>query len=243
MGFGYLAIGYLLTFVLYIPAELLKIGGFAFLVGYGAMLWGLLRLVTFQKSFSFALYVQVPLLATGIYDAIASLSGLFGWNFPIFAGTFDTVMDWVKFFLLLFFNLSMLYGIRMIAKDVELPRLASAAVRNSIFVGGYALVYLLSELPILNLKPYLGVSVNLLQIVWIACNLFLLVTCAKDICAEGDEDQTPKRYKWEFLNRIGDAYESNRTRAIEKVKSEAEERLRKKQEARKRKKIHHKKKK
>lgn len=243
MGFGYLAIGYLITFILYIPAELLKVGGFAFLVGYGAMLWGLLRLITFQRAFSFALWVQVPLLLTGVYDSVASLSSLFGWNLPIFAGTFDTVMDWIKFLLLLLFNLAMLYGIRMIAKDVELPRIASAAVRNSIFVGGYALVYLLSELPILNLKTYLGFSVNLIQIVWITCNLFLLVTCAKDICAEGDEDQAPKRYKWEFLNRIGDAYESNRTRAIERVKTEAEERLRKKQEARNRRKIHHKKKK
>ncbi len=243
MGFGYLAIGYLITFILYIPAQLLKVGGLALLVGYGAMLWGLLRLVTFHRAFSYAMWVQIPLILTGIYDALASLSELFAWDLPIFTGAVGSVMEWVKFLLLLFFNLAMLYGIRMIAKEVELPRIASAAVRNSIFVGGYALIYVLCNVPAFHLEAYLSVSVGLVQIVWIACNLFLLVTCAKDICAEGDEDQTPKRYKWEFLNRIGDAYERNHTRAIDRVKSEAEERLRKKQEARNRKKIHHKKKK
>lgn len=75
-------------------------------------------------------------------------------------------------------------------------------------------------------------SALIVQLVWIFCNLFLIVTCAKDICPAGDEEVAPKRYRFEWLNRIGDAYERNRQRSIERTTKEAEEALRRRQEKR-----------
>ena len=44
MGFGYLLLGYLVTFVLYLTVQGLGFGGIALLLGYGVMLLGLSEL-------------------------------------------------------------------------------------------------------------------------------------------------------------------------------------------------------
>ncbi len=243
MGFGYLTIGYLVTFIFNNLAEPLGVGGLALLVGYGIMLLGLFQLHTFHSAFGYAKWTLIPLLLTALYDCFRSLAGLFLWNLPFLHGTFNTVVDWIKFFLLLFFNLAMLFGISEIAKEVGLLRIRSAAIRNALFVGGYAVLYLLASFPFDAITKYLSISVILVQWVWILCNLFLLITCTKDICREGDEDQPVKESRWKLLNTLNNAYDKNRSKAVNKVMSETEERLKKRQEERNKKKIHHKKKK
>lgn len=240
MGFGYLAIGYLVTFILYIPAYGLGVGGLALLIGYGIMFLGLCRLQAFHRSFSIAKWVQIPLIVTALYTSVRSLATLFWWNIPLFDhALLNSVIEWSEFALQTFFNFAVLYAIREIAKEVELPRISSAALRNMIFVCGYGILYIIGKMNIAQTGGYLNLSITIVKLVWILCNLFLMITCAKDICSAEDEDQAPKRYRWELLNRIGDAYERNHTRAINKVMEETEERLRKKQEARNQKKIHH----
>jgi hypothetical protein len=81
------------------------------------------------------------------------------------------------------------------------------------------------------------------QIVYTVLNLLLLINCAKDICPAGEEEQPIKRSRFQIINRIGDAYERNQQRAVERTMQEAEEKMRRRQEARNKKKIHHKKKK
>ena len=240
MGFGYLAIGYLVTFILYIPAYGLGVGGFALLIGYGIMLLGLARLEAFHRSFAIAKWVQIPLIVTALYTSMHSLATLFWWNVPLFHNTIlNSVIEWSEFALQIFFNFAVLYAIREIAKEVEIPRIASAGLRNMIFVCGYTVLYIVGKMNIAQIGGYLNLSISVIKLVWIICNLFLMITCAKDICSADDEDMPPKRYRWEFLNRIGDAYERNHNRAINKVLEETEDRLRKKQEERNQKKIHH----
>ena len=55
MGFGYLFIGYLITFVLYLTVQALGLGGLALLLGYATMLLGLVELTRYQRAFSYAL--------------------------------------------------------------------------------------------------------------------------------------------------------------------------------------------
>ena len=246
MGFGYLAIGYLVTFVLYLPAQALDVGGLALLIGYGSMLLGLSRLNRFELRFVYAKWLLIPLIVTALYDCARPLSELFLLNLPIFQASVIGVVDWIKFILLILFNFFMLYAIRALAEQVELPRTVMASIRNLVFVALYAVLYLIGNLPIENIKTvqgYLIFPVTLLQMVWIACNLILLVSCAKNICAEGNEEIEPKRYRWEWINRIGDAYESNRQRSIDRLRQETEEKLQKRKEAREKKKIQHGKKK
>ena len=242
MGFGYLLIGYLVTFVIYLTLQALGLGGLGLLVGYGIMLLGLCQLRRFQNAFVYAKWSLIPLLVLALYESVISLSELFLLELPFSTQAVGVVTDWITFLLIIFFNMTLLYGIRALAMDVELPRINTMAVRNSIVVGAYGVLYVVAQIP--GTGPYLVTPLVILQITWIALNLFLFLTCAKDICPEGEEEITPKRYRWELLNKIGDAYERNRQRSIEQTTREAEAALRRRQEKRNQKKgSHHKKKK
>ena len=235
MGFGYLFIGYLIAFVIRVTLQALGIGGLALLVGYGLMLLGLMELSRYHTAFSWAKWTLIPLLLTAVYDTVASLDKLFLWNLPIFGSTASTLFSWLTFLLIMFFNLTVLYAIRMLAREVELKNTEIFAVRNSIFVGLYAVLYLLGNMPLAvmrDFRGYMTMPMVLLNLVWITCNLLLFLSCMKNICRAGDEDMPPKRYRFEWINKIGDAYEDNRRRAIDRTTQEAEEALRRRQAAR-----------
>ena len=234
MGFGYLFIGYLITFVIYLTVNSLGFGGVALLLGYGVMFYALNTLTLYHKAFAYAKWVQLPLALTAVYSLLSSLSEQLLLGIPFVTPTVDAVFEWITFLLLIFFNIALLFGIRMLAREVELMHIAVKAVRNSVFVGLYAVLTLIARLPILpeHFKAYLTLPIVMLDVVWIVLNLLLLISCTKNICPAGDEDQPPKRSRFEWINRIGDTYEKNRQRAIDSTTREAEEVLRRRQEKR-----------
>lgn len=249
MGFGYLLIGYLVTFVLYLTVETLGFGWLALLLGYVLMALGLRELCRFCRAFGWSLWLLVPMLVPTLYDALVSLRAWFAWNLPVVTPTVSAVMEWVFFFLMITFNVAMLYGIRVIAARVELPSTVAAAVRNSLFVGAYAVVYVVSRLPFAWMAaatPYLGVVLVVFNLAWLFCNLGLLLSCNKNICRADDVEQTPKESRMGWLNRLNAAYEKNHetlTNAGRENREAALERQRERRTAREKKKIHHKKKK
>lgn len=256
MGFGYLLLGYLVTFLLKMIASALGVGFAALLVGYGLMAWGLHSLKRYCSFFAYAEWCLIPLFLLAIYRGAEELSELFLWNLPFVSQTVGSVVGWVEFAIIMLFHALLLSAIRELGMQVELNRIASAAVRNMIIVLIYAILYVLCLLPIAALnsvRQYFVLSLNLFNLAWIFCNLFLFLSCAKNICAEGQEDPEPKRYRWNFLNRVGDSFERNFQRASERSRNDVEDYLRKKQEKRanqeaaeeerRRKKYHHKKKK
>lgn len=246
MGFGYLLIGYLITFVLYMTVSSLGFGGVALFVGAAVMLYGLWSLNRYHSAFSYAKWISVPLLAVAFYDMLNSLDSFFTWNLPIFGETVDSILNWAIFMLLILFNISMLYGIRMISQDLGILHMATAAVRNSFFVALYAILYLVAKLPletIRSIESYLALPVVLTNLIWIFFNLFLLLSCNKNICRAGDEEQPAKPSRIGWLNRMNETYERNRQNAIDKTTREAEEVLRRRKEKREQKKIKHKKRK
>lgn len=244
MGFGYLLFGYLTTFLLQIVAANLGFGGLAYLAGCLLMLCGLWNLNHYHSAFAYAKWLTFPLIATAVYDTLGDLNELFLWGASFFGGRVDTAVGWVMFLLLIVFNLSMLYGIRMIAKDLGLLQMTAASVRNSFFVALYALLYLMGNMPLPfldSVRIHLTVPIELCLLIWIFLNLLLLVSCNKNICRAGDEDQPTRPSRIGFLNRMNETYEQNRQKAIDNTTREAEEALRKRKEKRERKKIQHKK--
>lgn len=234
MGFGLLLIGYLITYVLKMTADGIDAGGFALLLGYGLMMYGLWKLNRFHPSFAFAKWLCVPLLLLSAVEAAQNVAGWFSVSLPWYGETLSTVLSWAQFLGLMIFHATLLYAIRMLAKEVGLPAISIAAVRNSIFVALYALLYLASYLPFSTetVQKYLAVPCILTLILFVALNLWLFLSCAKNICAEGEEEPEPKRYKLGFLNKINDKLLANEERAIEETKREAEDRLRRRQERR-----------
>ena len=245
MGFGYLLIGYLVTFVIHMTLDSLGLGSLALLLGYGTMMLGLFQLNRFHSAFAYSKWLLLPLMLTAVYEGAASLSEKLLLEVGFFAPSVANVVAGISGVLVVVFHLALLLAIRALAEEVGLPSIRLKATGNMILVSLYAALYLLAELPLLGetIRGYLLYPVVLLQLAWIICDLLLLLNCAKDICPEGEEDPAPRRYRWNLLNRIGDAYERNRQRSIDRVTRETEERLEKRREAREKKKIQHSKKK
>ncbi len=244
MGFGYLLIGYLITFVLYLSVQTLGFGGLALLLGYGMMLMGLWELTRFHRAFAPAKWLLIPLLLTACYDLLGSLSEWFLWSLPIFSESVTGVMDWIVFLLMIVYNLAMLYGIRMLSAKLELKAMEVAALRNSVFVLLYAVLYLVANLSIeaiASVRGYFAIALVMVNLVWVIFNLVLLLSCNKNICRAGDEEQPGHRSRFELLNKLNDAYERTRQRTEENAKSDTEYYLRRRQEKKARKHKKHKK--
>ena len=235
MGFGYLLLGYLTTFLLKMLASALGVGSLALLVGYFLMWTGLRTLRLYCHSFEWAQWVLYPMMATACFGLLGDLAKFFLWN-PSFLAGASAVIAWVDFALIMVYHAALLSAIREIGEQVELTKVSAAAIRNSIIVLLYAVLYLLYFIPGLfpdTVRGYLTLSMTLLNVAWIFCNLWLLLNCTKDIVAQGQEDPEPKRYKWEFLNRMGDQFEENMKKAADSNRDAIEEHLRKKQEKKK----------
>lgn len=230
MGFGYLLIGYLVAFVLHITVGAMGVGSLALLFGFGLMWTGVHSLRLFCHSFSYAEYVIYPMLAVGVYRLIEDLATLFLWDMP-FLTVLETAMSWVEFCLIMVFHAALLSAVREIGMQVGLKKISVAAIRNSVIVLLYAAIYLLYWIPGLFpdvARNYLTLSLTLLNVAWVVCNLLLLLSCTKDIVAEGQENPEPKRYRWEFLNRVGDQFLENFRKAADSNREAIEERLKKK---------------
>ncbi len=233
MGFGYLLIGYLVAHVLNLTARGLGFGGVAILVGAALMLLGLQELRRYQSDFVWAEILLIPVFVCGLYSTVESLDRLFMWQLPIFAVRVSGIFDILSFASIVLFNLALLYGIRCIAQNVGLGSMALSAVRNMLFVGVYAVLMLIGNLPIPfseALESGLALFTLLLNIAWIICNLLLLLSCNKNICRKGDEEVAPRRSRFAFLNRMQDTFERTRRETADSTRAYTEERLRKRRE-------------
>lgn len=239
MGFGSLFLGYLTAFVLSITVGKLGFGGLALLLGYALMLYGLMELNRYQRAFAIAKWLTIPLMLTALYDLLCALDELFLWQLPIVGGVFETVMQWSVLFLVIVFHLALLQGIRMLAVEVGLLHIATKAIRNMLLVGLYALIYAAGSISAVQASaayPYLTFAVNLLNLVYVICNLLLLISCNKNICPEGDEDQPARPSRFAWVNKMSDAYERNRQKSIQNTTEQVEGYLRRRNERKKRKK-------
>ncbi len=237
MGFGYLLLGYLITFVIYLTVQALNVGSLATLLGYALMCYGLFSLNRYDSAFTIAKWMAVARLCLVPYAVLTDASSLFLFDLPILGGVWEAAVRWIGFCVEIILLFAMLYGIRMLADSIELKKLSGAALRNTLFVGAYALLYLVWNLPFAEgIRPYLTFSVQLMNLAVIFVNVLLLLQCTKNICREGDEEVTPKRSRFEWINRMGDAYEKAHTKLNEQAKADGEAFMRQRVEKKKNKK-------
>lgn len=244
MGFGYLCIGYLIVNVLYLTVQAFGVGALALLLGYGAMMLGLWELTHYNAAFVYAKWCCVPLLCLSLYRMTSEFATLFLWDSPIFGDAVGTVTGWCYFALVVAFHFALLYGIRVIAREVELDRAANASMRNAVFVALYAVVYLLTNLVFAGnelIRGYFVFSLVLTQVVYVLFDLTLLISCTKNICPEGEEDVPQREHKLAILNKLDALYDRTRQRSADQARADGEafaRRRRAKKEQRKNRKKH-----
>ena len=156
---------------------------------------------------------------------------VFAWNAPFLSETAETVMAWVDFGITMLFHFTCYYAVAIIAKSVDLPRTVREAVFDAIVGVGYAALYTVSRvfLPE-SVAAQLGVPLTFFLLFWRIYDICLLVSCCKNICPAEDKDQTPKPYRWNFLNRMGERFADNFHRAADSTRASREEDLRNRRE-------------
>lgn len=236
MGFGWLFLGYIVSFVLYSAAKLLSAGFAAHLIGYLLMLRGLWELRKYRKEFLLPLGGVAVLFPLTVYEALEELGGTFLWRIPFVTPTVTDVVDWVNFAMVLFVHFTLYYAVACLAKEVELPRTMRDAVFDGIVGVLYAVLYIVSRLPVTaSVAAQFSVPLTVYLLFWRICDICLLISCCKNICPEGDEEVAPRKYRWEFLNRMGERFSANFRRAADSARDAREETLRRRQNRRKRK--------
>ena len=208
MGFGYLLIGYVVTYLISITAGAVGVGSVTLLIGAALMFWGLRGLCRFDSAFAPAKWLTVAVFALGL---LRLWQDFFSDRFVTDASVneaFAAALTWASFVITVLFHMAMLYGIRVLALQVELKKHASHAMYNTFGVGIWGALFLLCNMPALgeDLLPYLGISMTLFNLVYLISDIALLLRCLKDICAEGDEEVAPKRSRFAWINRIADSY-------------------------------------
>lgn len=233
MGFGYLFLGYLTSFVLYVTANALNgiLGGAVLLLGYMSMTAGVWQLRSFCPSFRWGLIPLTGLILTAVWKTLFETAAVLHWNWDTAVEAATPYVEWGSVLLLFFFHAFLLFSIRELANEVELPKTANASLRNFVFVSVYVFLYIFVRLPIAErIAKYLNLSLSLCLVVYVVLNLVLLLSCMKNICPEGEEEIGVKRYRWNFLNRIGDRFAKTQEDAVNKNKNEIENFLKKRKE-------------
>ena len=229
MGFGYLFLGYLLAFLLEITASVKPLGAgpIAVLAGCVLMLIGIWKLSSYEKLFKFSAIPLGLLLLTNVYHDIEMVGAWVGKTPGWMTGGFTAAIGWIDFAAIVLLHSLLLPAILRLAMSVELPKTAVACSRNLILVWLWGILYLLSAL-----VPFTGAAKRGVLMAQVLCNLavilmnlWLLLTCMKNIAPEEDPEEPPHRYRWNFLNRIGDRFIGEHERAYEKKRKETEEYL------------------
>jgi hypothetical protein len=148
------------------------------------------------------------------------------------------VCDAISFALNILFNVMLLYAVKMISNMVGIGSMSTAAIRNIVFVCIHAMVATVAMLPVGlpdETQRLLAFASMLLNVVWVVCNLLLLLACNKNICRQGDEDQAPRPSRLKWFNKIDGIYEKNKQMTIDSTREYAEDVLRRRQEAREKK--------
>lgn len=186
MGFGYVLVGY---FFANIMGTVHSVFGFAQLVGYPLMLVGFRKLAAYQRGFLKCFYLSFAALPFSVYRTYLSLIA-FGVPFPEPLAGFAAAVDWIYFAFFLLLEGLWLLSVGALSAELSFPKTQSAAYRNMIFVGLYALIYLVTGLPFVaqtQASKYFVVPFLLLRTAALFLNLWLLYLCYRNICPAEEE--------------------------------------------------------
>lgn len=224
MGFGYLLLGYLVTYVIYITASSVGFGSLALLAGSALMFWALCSLRRFCIAFDAAKWFTLPIFALGLCRLWQDIAkAWFVWEGTA-ADLLLTIVTWTSFAITLLFHFALLYAIRVLSLEVGLNKLSSHAMYNTLAVGIWGALFLLCNMPATGEKvlPYLSFSMGLFNLVYLVSNVVLLLRCAKNICAEGDEEVASKPSRFAWINRMRDSYDKTMDKLKENSRADGD---------------------
>ncbi len=182
MGFGILFFGYLLLFFCR-GAEL-----FPDTLAYILIFIALRTLTRHSEHFKNAKLFAMMLLPVGVVTDVFLFLGKFT---PFEAGFVSEVMQILSAMTLLIFHYFLFEGIRALALELHLPKIADHARRNWWITVLYYVLVIFTSLRLCFMEEamrYFGILVLVIGVCWIVLNAVLIYSCYMKICLEGDED-------------------------------------------------------
>ena len=198
MGFGFLFVGYLLTF------NFIGYNGYTDVFSTLLMLLGLSTLSAYGKSFRAAFYAGLPLAllhAGGFVVALGTLVGLFAPSAEF--TTWLSVASLAAKAVFLFFVLT---GVADISRETDIPVLRLRALRNRFFTIVFLALGILLETNLFPVQSKLLAIVAMLYMLLGLLVTFLNAKCLYEayiwICLEGEEQMERRASRFGFINRL-----------------------------------------
>lgn len=231
MGFGWLFIGYFMTFLMSVNTF-----GFIFrLLGYLIILFSALKLREYNRAFVSVCWSSAALIASSAVTTVYRGGRLF-YDYLLVGSVaenagFETVMLAVDTVLVLAFHICLTAAVRSIAIETGVIKIAVSAVRNFAFFVLYYTANLVANMPFEfaeRISHYINLPLLLLYFACIVLELILIFTCYAKICAEGDEYMPQKKSRFEFVNRMREEREERERKSAEAAAEFAENKREKK---------------
>ena len=239
MGFGWLFLGYFtVSFLTMNP-----LGSLIRMIGYGIILASAVKLRRYQRAFDWTLIAAAVML--GIATCLAVVDGtnlLYQYLLiprQLFPETVRTVIGYVDLGASLVFHALLLWGIRRIALETEVKKIAVNAVRNFVFICIYYVLYGICFLPIPVIQAARSSYVAaawIVWLVWVILNHVLIFSCYSWICDENDQDMAQKPSRFAFVNRFREENQRRRQKAQEEADAYRREKAEKRKQQGKRRK-------
>ncbi len=187
MGFGILLMGFILSMSNY--------PGYTDCAAFFIVFYAMLKLGEYNKYFKISKIIAFVLTVFGMAGMMLSMGELIG--FVDETNTYINIYDNASEALKMIFGVFMLLGIIAISRETDLPkqvRLGAWCICIDVL---YAVLYVLSWF-----VPIFIPWRMLMRVIYMLAVIFLIFSCYRMICLEGDEDMPVYSSRFEFVNRL-----------------------------------------
>ena len=181
MGFGILFLGYFVGFIMFVGhLAILRV------VSALATLFAAYKLSKYNVSFKPLIWISIASIA--FYGVVSVFDILEYLNIISIEGTATrSILSYPNIPMTFLFHAALLYGIRKIAIDTDVPKITFAATRNFIFHVILLALELISILPFTVTRNMFVLSV-VVALILAVLNLILIFKCYANICDINDVD-------------------------------------------------------
>ena len=240
MGFGWLLFGYFIATFMSINIA----GSFIRLLGYGIIIYSVNRLRKYNRSFNYtllgALLVTLVSVAIAVVDGNKLLYDRLLVDKLIFGEGLKTLLGYVEMGASFLFGVSLLFAIWTIAKETEVLKIVSGALRNLVFISVYLLMQIACAIPAEGVRNFViqtGLSLwaFIIYFVCIVLNHLLIFQCYARICDENDIEMERKPSRFAFVNKFRAELDEKQERARESTEKYMKEKIQSRQRKKRRK--------
>lgn len=187
MGFGILLMGFLLSMSNY--------PGYTDCAAFFIMFYALLKLGVYNKPLRISKYLAFAIMTCGIAGMMLALGEFIG--FVDQSNTFINIYDNVSEVMKLIYGFILLWGVLLICIETKLPSLARLCGWCICINALSALLFVLSLV-----FPVFIPWRMLVRVVYMLATGYLIFSCYRMICLEGEEDMPIPESRFEIVNHI-----------------------------------------